>query len=114
MKKHFKKIFEIIIRYNRVSKKTERKGDKMTKQSRKNQDDAELFAKNAEAYYNLENYDSAIKEMDKAISLEPRNSDYYYGRALAYNNSIGDYLTSGSFEEQSKKVKNRFQRSIED
>ena len=86
----------------------------MAKQSRKNQGDAELFAKNAEAYYNLENYDSAIKEMDKAISLEPRNSDYYYGRALAYNDSIGDYLTPDSFEKQSKKVKNRFQRSVED
>ena len=120
----------------------------MEKQSRKDQDDAELFAKNAEAYYNLgnfeaaikemdkvvsldpqnsdhyvnralaykglENYDAAIKEMDKAISLEPRNSDYYYDRALAYNNSIGDYLTPDSFEKQSKKVKNRFQKSIED
>ncbi len=52
--------------------------------------------------------------MDKAISLEPRNSDYYYGRALAYNDSIGDYLTPDSFEKQSKKVKNRFQKSIED
>ncbi len=86
----------------------------MEKQSRKNQDDAELFAKNADAYYNLENFEAAIKEMDKAISLEPRNSDYYYDRALAYNDSIGDYLTSDSFEKQSKKVKNRFQRSIED
>ncbi|MDP6632400.1 MAG: tetratricopeptide repeat protein [Dehalococcoidales bacterium] len=84
----------------------------MPKQSRKNQDAAELFAKNAEAYYHLENYDSAIKEMDKAISLEPRNSEYYFNRALAYNDSIGDYLTPDSFEKQSKKVKNRFQKSI--
>ncbi len=86
----------------------------MAKQSRINQGDAELFVKNADAYYSLENFDSAIKEWDKAISLEPRNSDYYYGRALAYNDSIGDYLTPDSFEKQSKKVKNRFQRSIED
>ena len=44
--------FERINSYSRIGKKTERKGDKMAKQSRKNQDDAELFAKNAEAYYN--------------------------------------------------------------
>ncbi len=48
--------------------------------SQSNKDQAAAFAINANLYYQKRQYVLALKEIDKAIALEPENADYYRRR----------------------------------
>ena len=53
------------------------------------------YAMLAEAYYSLENYDSALHYIDKSISIDSLDSDSYYLKALIYDD-LENYTLSKS------------------
>ena len=81
------------------------------KRAKCNTNNADLFSYRAAASLELSNYDAAIKDLDKAISLNPKNATYYYWRGVVkktkgdYYGAIADYQQSLNIS-QNKNVSN--------
>jgi len=45
---------------------------------------AEFYSKRGECYFEMENYDNALKDYDKAIELDPKRAEAYSGRGRCY------------------------------
>jgi tetratricopeptide (TPR) repeat protein len=52
-----------------------------------------VFGNRATANYMLGNYQAALRDYGTALSLNPRNPNSYYGRALTYR-ALGDFVSA--------------------
>jgi tetratricopeptide (TPR) repeat protein len=82
--------------------------DSLTREIRKSPDNAALYAKRGEAFYQLESYDAAIKDLQKALELDAEQPEYY--RILA--NVYLDYYQSKQALETLEAAVERFPTDI--
>ena len=58
--------------------------DKISKQIVKEQDNAELYKKRGDLYYEEEQIENAIYDYNKIPEINPKDSDAFYKRALCF------------------------------
>ncbi len=78
-----------------------------------NRDDAESYNLLSRAYYATEQWDAAIKNGERAVSLRGDDSQYHLWLGRAYGQKaaeIGNLLTAASL---ARKAKNEFERAVE-
>jgi tetratricopeptide (TPR) repeat protein len=77
-----------------------------------NLQDAEAYHLLCRAYYSIQRWDEAISNCERAIALQPDNSDYHLWLGRAY----GEKADSSNFVvaiELAKKVRDQFERAVQ-
>lgn len=82
--------------------------DSLTKAINNSPEKALLYAQRGEAFYNIESYDAAIKDLTKSLELDPDKPDYY--RILA--NTYLDYYKSKEALEILEQAADRFPTDV--
>jgi cytochrome c-type biogenesis protein CcmH/NrfG len=74
-------------------------------------DDADSYNLLCRAYFVLENWDAAVKSCQKAVSLQPSNSDFHLwlGRAYGEKASHASFLSAAGL---AKRVRNEFETAV--
>ena len=78
-----------------------------------NRNDAESYNLRSRAYYATEQWDAAIENSERAVSLQANDSQYHLWLGRAYGQKaaeIGNPLTAASL---ARKAKNEFERAVE-
>ncbi|MGC2110769.1 MAG: tetratricopeptide repeat protein [Candidatus Korobacteraceae bacterium] len=75
-------------------------------------DDAESFHLLSRAYYAMEQWDDAVRDGERAVSLDPGNSVYHLWLAREYGRKAGDSnpLAAAGL---ARKAKNEFERAVQ-
>jgi len=75
-------------------------------------DDAESLNLLSRAYYAMENWETAVKYGERAVSLDPNNASYHLWLAREYGRKAED-SKAFSAAANAKKAKNEFERAVQ-
>lgn len=78
-----------------------------------NRDDAESYNLRSRAYYATEQWDDAIKNAERAVSLKADDSQYHLWLGRAYGQKAADIGNPLHAAGYARKAKNEFERAVE-